>query len=50
MGAFNAFFGALQPDLRPTAGYLNDAWRWLDDAQPAIERSGIARTALVRER
>jgi ribonuclease HII len=50
MDAFNAYFGALQPGLMPTAGYLNDARRWLTDARHAIVRSGIARRDLVRDR
>jgi hypothetical protein len=50
MGAFNAYFASFQPDLRATAGYRNDAWRWLEDAQAAIERSGVPRQALVRAR
>jgi len=50
MGAFNAYFAALQPDLKATAGYRNDAWRWLDDAKGAIERSGLPRHVIVRSR
>jgi ribonuclease HII len=50
MDAFNAYFGGLQPGLKPTAGYLNDARRWLSDARHAIVRSGIARRDLVRDR
>jgi len=37
-------------DLRATAGYRNDAWRWLEEAQEAIQRSGVPRRAIVRER
>jgi hypothetical protein len=50
MDQFNAYFGALQPGLRPTAGYRNDGWRWLEEARPALERARIERRALVRER
>ena len=50
MGAFNRFFGSHAADLRPTAGYLNDAWRWLTDAAPVIERLGLERGLLVRTR
>jgi hypothetical protein len=50
MAAFNAYFLALQPDLVPTAGYVTDARRWLADAGAAIERSGLAREAIVRSR
>jgi hypothetical protein len=50
MGAFNAYFAAFQPELEPTAGYHNDACRWLDDAGPAIQRSGLPRHVIVRAR
>jgi ribonuclease HII len=50
MGAFNAYFVELQPGLRPTAGYRNDGWRWLREAQPALERAALPRQLLVRER
>jgi len=50
MEAFNAHFGALQPGLAPTAGYRNDAWRWLAEAGPAITCAGLAPSALVRTR
>ena len=47
MGAFNRYFGALQPDLKPTAGYTSDGRRWLRDATPMLRRAGIAREVLV---
>lgn len=50
MLAFNRYFEALQPDLKPTAGYRTDGWRWLEDAKPALERCGVDREVLVRER
>ncbi|MFN0242502.1 MAG: hypothetical protein ACKVWV_06385 [Planctomycetota bacterium] len=50
MHAFNAYFERISPGLRPTAGYTTDGWRWLRDAEGAIERSGIPRSALVRSR
>ena len=50
MRGFNAYFGSLQPGLRATAGYRNDGHRWLREARPAIEASGIARDELVRAR
>jgi hypothetical protein len=50
MEAFNAHFGALQPGLVPTAGYRNDAWRWLAEAGPALQSAGVAPSALVRTR
>jgi ribonuclease HII len=50
MQAFNAHFGALQPGLRPTAGYVTDARRWLSEAGPALERAALGASDLVRER
>ncbi len=50
MRAFNAYFLELQPDLKPTAGYRNDGWRWMEDAAPALARAGLARDVLLRER
>jgi hypothetical protein len=50
MGAFNGYFTTLQPDLRPTAGYVTDARRWMDEARPALRRADLAPRVLVRER
>jgi hypothetical protein len=50
MGAFNAYFGGLQEGLRPTAGYTTDGRRWMADAAPALDRAGLDRRLLVRER
>ena len=50
MGAFNRFFGEHDPELRPTAGYRNDAWRWLDDARAVLARVGVEQGRLVRDR
>lgn len=50
MRAFNAYFGALQPGLAPTAGYTTDGRRWLRDAGPALARAGLAPEGLVRAR
>ncbi len=50
MRAFNDYFASLQPGLKPTAGYFSDGLRWLDEARPAIERSGLHRSRLVRAR
>jgi len=50
MHAFNRYFATLQPDLKPTAGYTTDGRRWLEDAQPAVEMSGVERDTLVRQR
>lgn len=50
MAALNAYFARFQPELVPTAGYRQDGARWLAEAAPALERSGVPRAALVRER
>ncbi|MCY2960148.1 MAG: hypothetical protein NTY35_08280 [Planctomycetota bacterium] len=50
MDAFNGHFAGLQAGLEPTAGYVTDARRWLEDAGPALRRAGLAREALVRTR
>lgn len=50
MHLFNAYWSRQMKDLRPTAGYYNDARRWLKDAAPAIRRLSINRKLLVRSR
>jgi hypothetical protein len=48
MERFNAFWLALQPALRPTAGYYNDAQRFLTDIAPLLPTVGIPREQFVR--
>lgn len=52
MEAFNTYFETLAPELelRPTAGYVVDARRWLQDASPVLERAGLPPRCLIRER
>ena len=50
MGAFNAYFAELQPDLRPTAGYRTDGQRWLADAEEAVRRADLDPGVLIRNR
>ena len=50
MRAFNAWFGARDPDLRPTAGYHQDANRWLRDSASLRDRLGVGEERLVRVR
>ena len=50
MKAFNEFFTALQPGLKPTAGYYTDAKRWLADAEEMLARQCVDRTMLIRVR
>ncbi len=48
MARFNRWFGARKPGLAPTAGYPEDARRWLAEADDVL--SAAERDALVRER
>jgi len=50
MDAFNAYFRALDPDLRPTAGYRTDGRRWMREAEAALRRAALAPEVLVRQR
>lgn len=48
MARFNRYWCARMPELKPTAGYRNDGWRWLEDARSVIrddERAKLIRTA-----
>jgi hypothetical protein len=46
MARFNRHWCARMPELKPTAGYRGDAWRWLEDAS-AVIRDG-ERDVLIR--
>jgi len=46
MARFNRFWGARLPELKPTAGYVTDARRWLTDASDVV--SPEQRKAMVR--
>jgi hypothetical protein len=48
MHAFNAFWAARVPGLRPTAGYPTDALRWRGDAAAAIQQARLAEDDLWR--
>lgn len=50
MTLLNDYWCERQTELKPTAGYYNDAVRWLEDAEPAIKRAGVDRNLLVRSR
>jgi hypothetical protein len=48
MARFNRHFGERLPELKPTAGYVQDARRWLRDAAPVLgpeERKAMVRLA-----
>jgi hypothetical protein len=36
MARFNKYWCERMPELKPTAGYRGDAWRWLEDAKAVI--------------
>ena len=44
----NRYFRALVPELKPTAGYTEDARRYLTDIEPLMARLGVDRRGLVR--
>lgn len=46
----NRFFCGHMPELKPTAGYVQDARRYLRDIQPIIKREAIDPRQLVRSR
>jgi ribonuclease HII len=48
MERLNGYFGQHLPDLRPTAGYVQDARRYLQDIDPIIQECHIDRSQLVR--
>ncbi|MCK4871263.1 MAG: hypothetical protein KAS72_00915 [Phycisphaerales bacterium] len=48
MARFNRYFQAMMPDLKPTAGYVQDARRWLRDASAVVR--DLDRSQLVRRR
>lgn len=48
MERFNAYWCGLAPTLRPTAGYYNDAQRFLADIAPLMERGEVSRDRFVR--
>jgi ribonuclease HII len=48
MGRMNRYFLARQPGLRATAGYVEDARRYLQDIEPLLDEARIERGDLVR--
>lgn len=48
MGRLNRYFRDHLPDVRPTAGYVQDARRYVNEIRPIIERLGVDRRRLVR--
>lgn len=50
MDRFNAYWQRFMPTLIPTAGYYNDAQRFLADIEQVIDRSGVPRGQFIRTR
>lgn len=48
MRRLNAFFAARAPEVKPTAGYVEDGRRFLEEVAPVLEECGIDRESLVR--
>lgn len=48
MMRLNRYFQGLMPELKPTAGYTEDARRYLTDIESLIAQRGIDRKALIR--
>ena len=44
----NRYFQALMPELKPTAGYTEDARRYIADIEPLIAQLNLDRRALIR--
>ena len=45
---FNRHFAGLAPEVKPTAGYVQDARRWLEEIAPTLSKRGVRRSDLVR--
>lgn len=45
---FNRAFAAHRPEVKPTAGYVTDARRWLEEMEPTLRELGLPPAALVR--
>lgn len=50
MMRLNRYFCAHLPELKPTAGYVQDGRRYLAEIEPVIKRMRLSRDALVRNR
>lgn len=48
MGRMNRFFLERKPGIRATAGYVEDARRYLSEIEPVLETDCIERTDLIR--
>jgi hypothetical protein len=50
MRQLNAYFQSLVPDLKATAGYGTDAWRFLREVAAAREAAGVPDEVILRRR
>jgi hypothetical protein len=50
MTAFNRYWAALVPGIKPTAGYYGDGQRFFEEIQPAIRNMGVDQQAIFRSR
>ena len=48
MMRFNRYFASLIPDIKPTAGYVQDGRRFLKEIEPILAQNGLNRDVLVR--
>lgn len=48
MARLNRYFAQRLPELKPTAGYVEDGRRWLAEVEPHLGRIGLERSRLVR--
>ena len=46
---FNRYFLAQLPQLRPTAGYVQDGRRFMQEVKPLLEELNLERGHLVRQ-
>jgi hypothetical protein len=46
MARFNRYWRGRMPELKPTAGYRGDGWRWLQDVADIVSKD--ERQALIR--
>lgn len=48
MARLNRYFQTLMPEIKPTAGYVQDGRRFLSEIKPVLKQAGIAQRDLVR--
>jgi ribonuclease HII len=45
---FNKYFATLVPEIKPTAGYVQDGRRFLKEIEPILEVNNLTRESLIR--